>query len=144
MEKEIYIDTISNEILEKQMLYWDNGNVREEWYGLNGDFHGSDFHRSDGPAYIYYYLNGNIDREYYYLYGKNHREMGPASILYCENGDIRREYYYLNGKKIRDPLQIEEINNKSIQNNSIQKSNINIKQENFIQTKKRRIFIIEE
>ena len=47
MEKEIYIDTISNEILEKQMLYWDNGNVREEWYGLNGDFHGSDFHRSD-------------------------------------------------------------------------------------------------
>ena len=139
MEKEIYIDTISNEILEKQMLYWDNGNVRKEWYQLNNNYH-----KMDGPVCIYYYKNGKIREEYYYLNGKSHRRDGPADIWYYENGNINREYYYLNDKEVRDPLRIEEINNKSIQKDSIQKSNINIKEENFIQTKKRRIFIIEE
>jgi hypothetical protein len=35
-------------------------NIREDWFNENGDYH-----REDGPAYIRYNENGNIDLEYY-------------------------------------------------------------------------------
>jgi hypothetical protein len=34
--------------------------IKEEWFDKN-----SDYHREDGPAYIRYNENGNIDLEYY-------------------------------------------------------------------------------
>jgi antitoxin component YwqK of YwqJK toxin-antitoxin module len=70
--------------------------IEEEWLDKDGEFH-----REDGPAYIRYNENGNIDLEDYYLNGKTHREDGPASISYYNNGNIQCEYYYLNGKGYR-------------------------------------------
>ena len=53
-------------------------------------------HREDGPAIIYYYYNGQISYEYYYLNDNRHRENGPAYIHYHKNGKIDYEEYYLN------------------------------------------------
>ena len=55
------------------------------------------FHREDGPAIIYYYDNGKIVFEQYCLNDKRHREDGPAYISYYPDGKIERESYYLNG-----------------------------------------------
>ena len=55
------------------------------------------YHREDGPAIIYYYDNGQISYEYYYLNNKCHRENGPAIIYYCRDDKIEHESYYLNG-----------------------------------------------
>ncbi len=48
----------------------------------------------------YYYNNGNISYEHYYLNDNYHRTDGPAYISYYKNGNINREFYYLNGKHI--------------------------------------------
>jgi antitoxin component YwqK of YwqJK toxin-antitoxin module len=39
-------------------------------------------------CYKYYYLNGNILCEKYYLNDKLHREDGPAEIYYDKNGEL--------------------------------------------------------
>ena len=55
---------------------------------------------------IWYYNNGNIQREYYFINNEYHREDGPAIICYYGNGNIEVEYYFINGKEITDELQI--------------------------------------
>ena len=64
-------------------------------YFLNGKYH-----RTDGPAFIYYYENGQVNCVYYYLNDKRHRTDGPAIIRYYENGQIQSEKYYLNSKPL--------------------------------------------
>lgn len=59
-------------------------------------------HREDGPAVIYYYLNGNIAKELYYKEGKLHREDGPAAIKYNMNGIIDRIQFFKNNKLHND------------------------------------------
>jgi hypothetical protein len=54
-------------------------------------------HREDGPAYICCYENGSVECEEYYINGKLHREYGPAHTEYYENGNIKLEEYYING-----------------------------------------------
>jgi len=134
MKTEFYRDTISNEILKK-VIYYDNDEIKNERYYLNNKQH-----RVDGPAIIWY-NNGKLSMECYYLNNECHRENGPAIIEYDNDGSIVRERYYLNHAEIINPLQIEKINNKSIQEEPMQEEfeNINIKQ-----NKKRKIFIIED
>jgi hypothetical protein len=68
------------------------GKLREEWFNKNNEYH-----REDGPAYIYYNnKNGNLKYENYYINGKKHRENGPAEIWYNKNGNIEIEEYFLN------------------------------------------------
>jgi len=106
MITEIYIDTISNEVLTKN---------------------------------IYYYKDGmGIEVESYYLNDELHRIDGPAVIWYDEDNIIASECYYLNGKETMDYLQKEKTNNEKIIEEH-KEENPNIKQ-----TKKRRIFIIED
>ena len=120
---------------------------REIYYFENGNiwiekyFLDDHFHRIDGPAVINHYNNGEISMECYHLNGSSHRIDGPADIYYYKNGDIKREYYYLNGKVITELSQIKEINGKSIQKDLIQKEEFENK--NIKQTKTRRIFIID-
>ena len=45
--------------------YYDNGNIRNEQYRLNGKLH-----RENGIAYKSYYESGNIWRKEYFLNGK--------------------------------------------------------------------------
>ena len=59
-------------------------------------------HREDGPALISYYENGEIASELYLLNDKWHREDGPTYIRYYENGNIYFEHYYLNDKRHRE------------------------------------------
>ena len=40
---------------------------------------------------IYYYDNGKIRSEHYFLNNKFHREDGPAYIYYSQDGKIERE-----------------------------------------------------
>jgi len=65
-------------------------------------------HRTDGPAYISYHKNGQISYEAYFLNGKRHRTDGPAYIGYHENGQVYSEAYWINDD-IATKEQIEEI-----------------------------------
>ncbi len=59
-------------------------------------------HREDGPASIYYYLNGNKWEELWFKDDKRHRNDGPAYIKYYENGNKKEERWYTGGKKHRE------------------------------------------
>ena len=92
MKTEKYVDTISNEILQKEITYWSNGeSIFSEYYSFN-----SKCHRRDGPAKIWYDGNGKIKFEEYWINSVLHREDGPAAIDYYENGKIKLEIYCLN------------------------------------------------
>ncbi len=83
-----------------------NYNDYEKYYYENGNISLEEYylnnklHRTDGPAYILYYENGNIKAEYYYLNSNYHRTNGPAKIYYYDNGNIKSKYYYFNDKII--------------------------------------------
>jgi len=62
------------------------------------DFRKLTWHREDGPAYIDYYDNGNIEYEVYYINGKCTRLDGPASIWYDKDGKIKKVEYYIKNK----------------------------------------------
>jgi hypothetical protein len=55
-------------------------------------------HREDGPAYIQYFQDGNIDYLSYEKNGKRHRLDGPAEVLNDRNGNTHEERYYIHGK----------------------------------------------
>ena len=79
--------------LEKNVEYYDNGNIKNIEYLLNGKLH-----RKDGPAYQRWYENGQKFIESYYIKNKLHKEDGPASQSWFENGQKLSEEYYINGK----------------------------------------------
>ena len=54
-------------------------------------------HRLDGPAWVRYYDNGQVASEEWLVDGKNHRLDGPAYIQYHANGQVRYEYWRVNG-----------------------------------------------
>ena len=62
MKIEKYIDTVSNKELKKYLIFNDNGKISSEEYYFNHKLH-----REDGPAFILYYKNGEIEREHYIL-----------------------------------------------------------------------------
>ena len=95
---EKYIDVVSNKKLSRE-IYYSNGNIRSEYYSLNGRWH-----REDGSSVILYHESGKVKEEFYYLNGKLHRKNGPSIIDYDNGGKIRTEYYYLNDIKC-DVLQ---------------------------------------
>ena len=63
------------------------------------DFDKLTLHRLDGPAFIKYLDNGNIEIEHYYINNIKHRLDGPASIYYDTHNNIVGSYYYINGVK---------------------------------------------
>jgi len=58
-------------------------------------------HRTDGPACIYYYKDGSVSREFYYINNKVHRTDGPALIWYNQDGSVSSKHYYINDKRHR-------------------------------------------
>ncbi len=64
-------------------------------------------HRSDGPALIWYYKNGQLESEQWAIDYKSHRLDGPARIWYYHDGQIVEEF------AINDiDLSEEEFNNR--------------------------------
>jgi len=57
-------------------------------------------HREDGPAVIWYYKDGSIDCEDYFINDQYHREDGPEYIRYKKDGSIRWEVHALYGMYI--------------------------------------------
>jgi antitoxin component YwqK of YwqJK toxin-antitoxin module len=58
-------------------------------------------HREDGPAYVYFWSNGQPKLEVWYFNGLRHRESNPAVIEYYENGLIREKQWYANEEQHR-------------------------------------------
>ena len=54
-----------------------------------------------------YYKNKKIEKETYYQCGNLHRLDGPAVIWYYENGSIKKEDFWVNGKEISKERLIE-------------------------------------
>ena len=69
-----------------------------EWWYLDGKKH-----REDGPAWIVYYPNGQVQTEQWWLDGQGHREDGPAWIEYSKEGQVEIDTWYLDGQQYTDP-----------------------------------------
>lgn len=54
------------------------------------------YHNEEGPAIVYYHIDGSIKTEFYYINGILHRENGPAVQSFYENGKLALQSYYLN------------------------------------------------
>jgi antitoxin component YwqK of YwqJK toxin-antitoxin module len=70
-----------------------DGSFQRLWRDENGKLH-----REYGPAIIWYYPNGSINRESFHINGILHSELGPAIIYYLPDGSIIWEDLYLNGE----------------------------------------------
>jgi len=64
----------------------------------NFDFDKVIYHRTDGPAVVYYYANGSIESEHYFINNQRHRIDYPALIYHYLDERSLREYYYLDHK----------------------------------------------
>lgn len=84
---------------------YDNGVLKIEYY-YNDKF---EFHKEHGPAKIFYYPNGKIEKECWYKNNKLHKKDGPAVIRYDINGKIIEEFYFLNGIEVTDSLILFKI-----------------------------------
>jgi len=73
----------------------ENGNIKEEWYFINGNIH----REGDKPAFIHYYPsehgeNGNIKEEWYFINDKFYREENkPNKVEHSEDGNIITEIW---------------------------------------------------
>ena len=77
--------------------YYSNGSIYSERWCINGKYH-----RTDGPAIIYYNKDGSISSERWYVNGKIHRTDGPAIIYYNKDGSTYGEHWCINGKGLTE------------------------------------------
>jgi antitoxin component YwqK of YwqJK toxin-antitoxin module len=85
-------------MIDVKKSYYDNQKLQTERHYLHGFLH-----REDGPAYIHYYVSGNIWYKEYFLNGLIHREDGPAFLCYNKDGSFFEKLYYLNGVEYSKP-----------------------------------------
>jgi antitoxin component YwqK of YwqJK toxin-antitoxin module len=81
--------------LEHKIFRREDGSIESEEWCLDDKYH-----RSDGPAVVWYYKDGSIESEVWYLDGKRHRLDGPAEVQYYEDGSIYSEGWYLDNKQL--------------------------------------------
>ena len=77
-------------------LHYENGNIETEIHCINDELYKK----------IYYREDGKTEYKLYFQNRKYHKENGPAVIEYDKDGNIEKEEYYLNGKQITDIFQI--------------------------------------
>lgn len=70
----------------------------EEWRNKTGRLH-----RTDGPARIEYWPNGQPHQKTWYQHGQQHRENGPAVTVYHPEGTIKHEQWRKNGEFYTPP-----------------------------------------
>ena len=76
--------------------YHSNGQIQQEIYSSGSQ----NRHRTDGPAYMTWYDNGQQHTEAYWVNGTLHREDGPAGTFWDEDGNITFQAFYLNGEEV--------------------------------------------
>ena len=59
-------------------------------------------HNENGPAFIEYYPNGNVEYKSWYINGKEHNENGPAIIEYYPNGNVKHKSWFINDEYHND------------------------------------------
>ena len=91
------------------MTYHTNGEIKTITYCNDK----GNRHNVSGPAYIWYYDNGQKRYEQYFKDGKLHNVSGPAVIKYSKNGQIKYEIYYKDGRwhNVSGPAIIEYFDN---------------------------------
>jgi hypothetical protein len=82
---------------EHDVKYFDNRSKAYEEWSKDGKRH-----REDGPAYIWYNLDGTKAFEKWHKDGEYHREDGPALISYFDNGSKEYEYWCKDDKIHRE------------------------------------------
>ena len=92
-----YLKTYENKEPEKNIKYYDDGNIRYISYILD-----SQIHREDGPAFQEWHENGNVKLISYKQHNKYHRENGPALTGCYYNGKKMYMYYFINGDRHRE------------------------------------------
>ncbi len=68
------------------------GLSRHEYRNENGKLH-----RENGPAEIWYYENGQVKYEWWWLNGVLHNTTGAAYIKYDENGQVTKLEWWIDG-----------------------------------------------
>jgi len=81
--------------LEYKLTYHDNGQIKEEAYSLDGQFH-----NPNGIAFKSWHSNGQISIEEHYLNGKMHNPNGIAYQSWDVNGNIKCANYWIDGKAL--------------------------------------------
>ena len=71
----------------------DGGNIREMYK------EGGKLHRIDGPAFIWYYDDGQPSSKEWYLNGVKHKLNGPAEVTYYIDGTIKSETWFVDGRR---------------------------------------------
>ena len=79
--------------MNPERTYFKNGQIRTEcWRTEDGVWH-----RIDGPAHRWWYKNGQLHLEDWYINGIHHRIDGPTIQSWLENGQLDHEAWYING-----------------------------------------------
>ena len=86
-----YLKTFENKEPEKEIEYYDNGDIQSITYKIRGKIH-----RENGPAYQAWNTKGVLIISTYYINDKRHRENGPAYESWYDNGEESYNVYYLN------------------------------------------------
>ena len=76
-------------------VYGGTGRKEKRWYK------NCELHRSCGPAFTCYYVNGTKWEDSWYENGKQHRLSGPATTYYSDGGMKMWERWFENGKRHR-------------------------------------------
>lgn len=77
--------------------YWDEAKTKLQtvsYYDTDGYLH-----RDDGPAVIWYDINGKKEMEKWMKHGMLHRLDGPAWVYYYEDGSLASVDYFINDKE---------------------------------------------
>jgi len=72
-----------------ELEYYQSGDLRSKSWLIRDDGH---------PSNILYYMAGDVKRELWYTSCGWHRIDGPAQIFYDINGNIEELNWYLNGE----------------------------------------------
>ena len=80
--------------IKKNVRHYGNGNIANELWDKEGD--DRYWHREYGPAYTEYYVTGEKELEEWWVEDKLHRIDGPARIFYNIDGTIWFQDYYIN------------------------------------------------
>ena len=74
--------------------FWPNGNINSREYRNNN----TQLHNEQGPALEYWYENGQLRDQEYYINGQRHNERGPAYQRWHDNGQLWKQEYCINGQ----------------------------------------------
>lgn len=93
------MDNIEIEITK---TYHDDAKTRIRSITYHKKYNESYLHNPDGPAYVEYNVDGNIEYEAWWINDQRHNDKGFAKIKYDIDGSILATSYRIKGKPISE------------------------------------------